>query len=156
MSIPKFGILKKPFITILFLTVGGGPSREDVIEGVNPAPLKLKRRIFPRVKNTSKSNKKKKKNISAAERRCKRGQYASYDPTLRAEIAKYASEHGNMETTNYFREKLSLESKFFLKIKNKTRGSASQISATQYEISQSSIPGPYYNIGPFSIQTLSI
>ena len=39
----------------------------------------------------------------------KRGNYASYSPELRAEIGKYAAEHGNLAAVQYFKEKVQFE-----------------------------------------------
>ena len=75
-------------------------SREASIEGVNLSPVKLKRR-----KTGTKVTRDKKQ----LERRSKRGQYANYSPNLRAEIAKYAANHGNQQTIAYFREHFNLE-----------------------------------------------
>lgn len=75
-------------------------SREASIEGVNLSPVKLKRR-----KTGTKATRDKKQ----LERRSKRGQYANYSPDLRAEIAKYATNHGNQQTIAYFREHFNLE-----------------------------------------------
>ena len=43
------------------------------------------------------------------EKRSRRGKYANYEPVLRAEIAKYAMEHTNQDTINFFREKKNIE-----------------------------------------------
>ena len=43
------------------------------------------------------------------EKRSRRGKYANYEPALRAEIAKYAMEHTNQDTINFFREKKNIE-----------------------------------------------
>ncbi|CAL4146822.1 unnamed protein product, partial [Meganyctiphanes norvegica] len=39
----------------------------------------------------------------------KRGNYASYSPELRAEIGKYAAEHGNLAAVQHFKELLGFE-----------------------------------------------
>ncbi|XP_069950237.1 uncharacterized protein [Cherax quadricarinatus] len=39
----------------------------------------------------------------------KRGNYASYSPELRAEIGKYAAEHGNLAAVQHFKEQLGFE-----------------------------------------------
>ncbi|KAB7496792.1 hypothetical protein Anas_01970 [Armadillidium nasatum] len=39
----------------------------------------------------------------------KRGNYVSYSPELRAEIGKYAAEHGNLAAITHFKEKLNIE-----------------------------------------------
>lgn len=39
----------------------------------------------------------------------KRGNYASYSPELRAEIGRYAVEHGNLAAVQHFKEKLGFE-----------------------------------------------
>ncbi len=41
--------------------------------------------------------------------RSKRGQYVAYGAGLRAEIGKYATNHGNQETINFFRDKMGIE-----------------------------------------------
>ena len=41
--------------------------------------------------------------------RSKRGQYSTYSPQLRTQIAKYASNHGNQESIQYFKETLGIE-----------------------------------------------
>ncbi|XP_068241681.1 uncharacterized protein [Palaemon carinicauda] len=57
--------------------------------------------------------KKRPKNRSKVPRGCigvsKRGNYASYSPELRAEIGKFASEHGNLAAVQYYKEKLGFE-----------------------------------------------
>ena len=71
----------------------------------NPNPLKLKRRIGSERKLVDIKDE---KNI---EKHSRRGKYANYEPVLRAEIAKYAIEHTNQDTINYFREKKNIECK---------------------------------------------
>lgn len=71
---------------------------DDSLAGVNAAPLKLKRRMAAK-KPTKKGD----------QQRSKRGHYAIYDPSLRAEIANFALEHGNQETINHFRATMNIE-----------------------------------------------
>ena len=42
-------------------------------------------------------------------KRVKRGQYSCYSPELRAQIAQYASKHGNQETIHYFKSTHDVE-----------------------------------------------
>ena len=69
----------------------------------NSNSLKLKRRIGGERKLIDIKDE---KNI---EKRSRRGKYANYEPVLRAEIAKYAMEHTNQDTINFFREKKNIE-----------------------------------------------
>ena len=79
-------------------------STNQVDRGLNSNPLRLKRRIGggdqKLVINKDDQN---------IEKRSRRGKYANYEPVLRAEIAKYAMEHTNQDTINYFREKKNIE-----------------------------------------------
>lgn len=79
------------------LTVG---RNEDSLTGVNATPLKLKRRTAGKKLEAAKKGE---------QQRSKRGRYAMYDPSLRAEIANFARDHGNQETINHFRAKLNIE-----------------------------------------------
>lgn len=73
-------------------------NNEEFIDPPTPLPKKKKKRP---------------KNRSKIPRGClgvsKRGNYASYSPELRAEIGKYASEHGNLAAVQYYKEKLGFE-----------------------------------------------
>ena len=71
---------------------------DNVIDGVNSSPIKLKRRSVPKIK-------------SKLEKRSRRGHYANYGPALRCQIAKYALDHSNQDTINHFREKIDIEGK---------------------------------------------
>lgn len=100
-DITRDKVLEESQSAPLPLTVSrSNPAQDGQVEGVNPGPVKLKRRTI----GTQKQGKK-----VEHQRRGKRGQYANYDPALRAEIAKFAMDHGNQETINYFREKLNIE-----------------------------------------------
>ena len=77
---------------------------QDCSKQINIKPVKLKRR-----QGTIKADKEGATSlVKRIDKRSKRGQYAIYAPELRAEIAKYASDHGNQETINHFRQKLNL------------------------------------------------
>ncbi len=57
----------------------------------------------------TRTNRKRKSKVNLPFRRYRRGQYASYDPELRGDIARYASEHSNHETVVHFKEKLGID-----------------------------------------------
>ena len=63
--------------------------------------VRLKRRTVSKATKTSAS--------AVEKRRSKRGQYSCYTPELRAQIANYATKHGNQETVQYFKETLDIE-----------------------------------------------
>ena len=83
-----------------------GAQEEDGI----PLPLTVTHRN-PKVRLKRRTQQKATKaNTSEPHRsRSKRGQYSTYSPQLRTQIAKYASNHGNQETIQYFKETLGIE-----------------------------------------------
>ena len=65
--------------------------------------------VAPKVKLKRRTVNKGTKASASAEKRSKRGQYSCYTPELRAQIAKYATKHGNQETVQYFKETLDID-----------------------------------------------
>lgn len=74
-------------------------ARSYVIQGVNAGPIKLKKRVVRPVKVENNDK----------DRRSRRGQYSNYNPALRAEIARYAADHGNQDTISFIKEKHGID-----------------------------------------------
>ena len=73
-----------------------------------PLPLTVSHRN-PKVRLKRRTKPKKIKATQPHNSRSKRGTYSTYSPQLRAQIATYASNHGNQETIQYFKETLDIE-----------------------------------------------
>lgn len=79
------------------------PVQDENVESKKPT----KRKYRKRAKIKTRSSTAKKSNLT--ENTSKRGQYTSYDPQIRASIGKYAVEHGNQQTIDYFHRKHGLD-----------------------------------------------